>query len=138
MAIFYKDQRLTHMSIGDAYLWSKFIDKKGIYYSGFEYDVRVGAKVTLPPNSPDWLFKSADSLSQKRIDVVMHDPKHIYIVEVRGNANAGVLGNLIVYKQLYIASYKPVKPVLPFLVTDTPHIDLVIAMKELRIPYQLV
>ena len=138
MSIFYKDQRLSHMSKGDAYLWSKFMDKYPNVYEPFEYDVRVGKGVILPEGSPDWLRKSARDLSQKRIDVVGHTRKAIYIFEVRVNAKANVLGDLISYRYLYAATFNPTKPVRPILVTDSVDADLLISLRELNMVYYIV
>jgi hypothetical protein len=54
MAIFFNDQRLTHMSKGDAYLWSKFLNKYPDYFSNIRYDVRVGKSVKLKQDDPEW------------------------------------------------------------------------------------
>ena len=135
MVMYYNDKRLVHMSRGDSYLWSKFLDKHEYDYGNYRYDVRVGTKTLLDPTAPAWLRKSAEMLSQKRIDVVMDDRKFTYTVEVRVNAKAGVIGDLIVYRQLYNARFKPVRHVLPMLITDTPSADLVIALKQLKILY---
>lgn len=138
MTIFHKGQRLTHMSKGDAYLWTKFVDKYGSRYSNFRFDVRVGAKAILDPSSLDWMRRSADALSQKRIDVVMDDSKYTYIVEVRVRANSGVLGDLIVYRRLYLNRFRPPRKIIPILITDEPSADLVVALKELKLQYFIV
>lgn len=138
MSIFYKDQRLAHMSKGDAYLWSKFMDKYPKQYSFYEYDVRVGKGVFLPETSPEWLRKSARDLSRKRIDVVGHGKKSIAIIEVRVNAKANVLGDLISYKYLYTVTFHPDKLVIPILVTDSVDADLLISLRELNMIYYIV
>ena len=137
MSIFYKDQRLTHMSKGDSYLWSKFLDKYPNLYYHYEYDVRVGQGVTLPGTSPEWLRKSARDLSRKRIDVVGHGIKTIAVIEVRVNAKANVLGDLIAYKFLYVNAASPQKPVIPILVTDSVDADLLIALRELNMIFYI-
>lgn len=138
MSIFYKDQRLTHMSTGDAYTWQLFLDKNESKYHNYRYDVRVGTKVDLGSTAPGWLRKSAESLSQKRIDVVMDSLKVTYIVEVKVHAKASVIGDLVCYKHMYVIKYNPTRPVLPYLVTRTASIDLLISLKELKIPFTVV
>lgn len=138
MSIFYKDQRLTHMSTGDSYTWQKFMEKNSSKYHNYRYDVRVGSKVNLGPTAPAWLRKSAESLSQKRIDVVMDGVKATYVVEVKVHAKSSVIGDLICYKQMYVIRYNPVRPVLPYLVTSTLSADLLIALKELKILFTVV
>jgi len=138
MSIFYKDKRLTHMSKGDSYLWSKFMDKFPGLYKTYDYDVRVGKATTLPGGVPEWLRRSARDLSRKRIDVVGHGVKSIALFEVRVNAKAGVLGDLISYRFLYIKTYNPTKNVIPILVTNSVDADLLIALRELNLIFYIV
>lgn len=138
MSTFYMNQRLTHMSKSDSYLWSKFLDLLGHKYKNFKYDVRVGSGVTLPQAAPDWLQKAASALSKKRIDVVMEDTKNIYVVECRLDASAAAIGQLISYVYLYRIRFNPTKPVKPFLISNSFDADLLIALNELRIQYMKV
>ena len=138
MSIFYRDQRLSHMSKGDAYLWSKFLDKYPNLYGIYEYDVRVGKGVNLPEGSPEWLRKSARDLSRKRIDVVGIGKKHIAVFEVRVRAKSNVLGDLISYRYLYATTFNPIKPVIPILITDSVDADLLISLRELNFIYYIV
>jgi len=138
MSIFYKDQRLSHMSKGDAYLWSKFNDKYPDFFTNVKYNIRVGNAVSLPKDYPEWLKVSAYALSRKRIDVVANRFKKIYIIEVRVNAKPDVLGTLINYKQLYEVFYKPIIPVIPFLISNFIDTDLLITLQTHRIPHFVV
>ncbi len=138
MPVFFNDERLTHMSKGDAHLWSKFLNNGPDLFNHYEYDVRVGQGVILPDSQPEWLRKSARDLSRKRIDVVGHGKNRIAVIEVRVNAKANVLGDLISYKYLYVATFKPKRPVIPVLVTDTVDSDLLISLRELSILFFIV
>jgi hypothetical protein len=138
MSIFYKDERLTHMQKGDAYLWSKFCDAHPNFFTSVKYDVRVGEGVTLKGDEPDWLKKAAQDLSKKRIDVVGETTKATHIIEVRVKATAAVLGTLLAYRYLYITSYGQKKPVTTMLITDSVDADLLIALNEVKVPYYIV
>lgn len=138
MAIFFKDTRLTHMSKGDAYLWSKFLEHGPDLYKTYDYNVRVGKGVTLPDTEPEWLRKSARDLSRKRIDVVGYGIRTIAVIEVRVAAKANVLGDLISYKYLYKITFNPNKPIIPILVTDSVDADLLISLRELNILFFIV
>lgn len=138
MSIFYKDQRLTHMGKGDAQVWCRFLDKYEKKYTHYEYDVRVGFTMKLGSGAPGWLAKSAEYLSQKRIDVVMLGLKNIYVVEVKLNAKASVIGDLIQYSRMYLTKFKPNKLVVPYLVTGSADPDLRLTLQRLRIPYRVV
>lgn len=138
MTIFFKDQRLVHMSKNDAYIWSKFLEQHETEYTNYRYDIRVGAGVKLDDSAPDWLKKSAENLSQKRIDVIADDAKNVYVFEVRHNATAAVIGQLVCYVYLYRLKFNPIKPVIPIMITDAADADLVIAMRELNLVYFIV
>ena len=138
MSIFYKDQRLTHLSKGDAFLWSKFLDKHPSEFTKIVYDVRVGQSVLLPPGYPDWLKRSANALSRKRIDVVAERGRFIFVIEIRVRAKSNVIGDLINYTQLYKVYNKPTKSVLPMLVTDELDADLLITLRTLKILFFIV
>jgi len=138
VTIFYKDQRLDHMSRGDAYLWSKFLDKYPDLFTSFKYDVHVGESVKLPEDSPDWLRISANALGRKRIDVVAESIKSTTIIEVRVQAKSNVIGDLIAYRYLYVTTYSPIKPVTTMLVSDSIDVDTLICLNDLGIPYFIV
>lgn len=138
MAIFYKDQRLAHMSKGDAYLWCKFLDKYPDLYTSYVYDVHVGENINLPKESPEWLKVSANSLGKKRIDVVAENNTRFTIIEVRVNARSNVIGDLIAYRYLYVTTCNPSKPVTTLLISDSIDVDTLVCLKELEIPFYIV
>jgi len=138
MSQFYKNIRLSHLSRGDSYLWSKFFDKYPDSFFNIMFDVRVGSGVTVPNDYPDWLKKSADFLSKKRIDVVGETKKNIFVIELRVNAKSNVIGDLISYKYLYEITFKPTKKVIPFLISDNIDADTLITLRELKISYIIV
>jgi len=138
MSIFFQDQRLSHLSKGDAYLWTKFLKKYPNNFTNIRYDVRVGKSVILPDEYPDWLKKSAEALSKKRIDVVAERGRIIYVIEIRVHAKSNVIGDLLGYTHLYKVYYKPLQSVVPMLITDTIEADLLIVLKSLKIPFFIV
>jgi len=126
------------MQQGDAYLWQKFNEIYPDYFFSVRYDVRVGEGVKLAETFPAWLKKAAMDLSKKRIDVVGETSKATFIIEVRVRAKAAVIGTLLAYRYLYIASFGQNKPVLTMLITDEVDADLLIALNELKILYFIV
>lgn len=126
------------MSKGDALIFSKFFNKMGDKFFNYRFDVRVGAGVKLPDNSPEWLKKSARDLTTKRIDTVMENTKNIFIVEARVNAKSNVIGELITYRILYSAKFNPSKKVIPFLITDSVGPDVLIVLNDLKFPFLIV
>jgi len=138
MPIFWGDQRLVHMGRGDAYVWSKFLNLHEKEYFNYQYDVRVGQPVIMDPAWPEWVKKSAEALSQKRIDVVMENKSSIFVVEVKVSARARAIGDLISYRNLYHTRFVPNKPVRPFLVAAQIDTDALYTIKELNMLYEIV
>lgn len=50
-------------------------------------------------------------LTAKKIDIVIHLPEKIMIVEVKKKLSASAAGQLLLYRDLYLQEYKPNKPV---------------------------
>jgi len=126
------------MSRGDAYVWTKFLNKYEKWYFNYQYDVRVGQPIQMDPAWPEWVKKSAEALSQKRIDVVMESKSNIFVVEVKVSARARVIGDLISYRNLYCTRFTSNKPVRPFLVAAQIDADALYTIKELNMLYEIV
>jgi len=50
-------------------------------------------------------------LTAKKIDIVIHLPEKIMIVEVKKKLSASAAGQLLLYRDLYLQEYKPNKPI---------------------------
>jgi len=125
--------RYPHMGPYEARLWDTFLKKPPWRIEKVEYDVRVG-----PGYTPPWLrerlvkifekkrlgipltrdeeldlsvAESARAITQLRIDVVVHTPEKVYLVEVKPRAGRSALGQLEAYIYWYLRQYKPAKPV---------------------------
>jgi hypothetical protein len=119
MAYFYGDQRLTHLSQMEAFLWTKFLELYGGQYTDYEYDVHLRRPITLPKEWPDEYRQNALTLSSLRIDVTMRDKTTIWIVEIRPDAKHSAIGSLIMYRFLYILQHNPQARVKMILVTNS-------------------
>jgi len=124
MAIFYKGQRLAHLNKWEAYIWSKWLKKHIDEYFGYTYDVHVGTTTKTPKDWSDNYKRDVAALSRKRIDVVMEDIDSIYIVEVKDRAYPECLGRIITYRDSYIDTYNPDKPIKIILVATYIDPDL--------------
>jgi hypothetical protein len=118
MAQFYKDQRLKHMSQMEAFLWVKFLEANGNDFFNYEYDVYIRKPVNVPREYEAEYKAMAISLSSLRIDATMQDKNNIYIVEIRPGATHSAIGQLIMYRFLYLLQFNPIKPVKMMLISD--------------------
>lgn len=138
MSEFHDNIRLTHLSKGDAHLFRKFYDLHGKRFFDYKFDVRVGHTTVTPKGFPAWVQSDAAALSRKRIDVTMVDKKNIYLLELRVDAKANVIGDLISYRFLYMGDFHPNKPIIPMLVSNSIEPDLLVALNELGLLFYIV
>lgn len=77
-----------------------------------EYDVHLD--VPLPEIPAHWTkqdLKRYSDLVSKRIDLVVHSPDAIWIMEITPKVSKASVGGCLAYRDLYIKQFKPEKPV---------------------------
>lgn len=99
--------RYPHMGPLEIEIWTAFLERHRTYYQAFEYDVKVGEGQSIDPEWPQWLQRQVSILSKRRIDAVGYAPGERWILEVKPDLGASVIGQLLLYKRLYIEKYSP-------------------------------
>jgi hypothetical protein len=90
-----------------AAVWRRWLVDHELEFLSFEYNVRVGEGVrpssasltgdeALDAKMREWFRQ----LTQKRIDVVAHRPKEIWIIEIAVRPGPRELGQLLLYEEL--------------------------------------
>ena len=78
----------------------------------FEWDVHLDVPI---PKAPAWWtkkdHKSWHALTDKRIDLVVHDKNDIWILEITPKVSKAAVGGCLTYKKLYLEQFKPTKNV---------------------------
>ena len=110
-------RRYTHLLKPDADLFALYLDTMSEPYTHIDFDVRVGLGRDPGPDFPTNIRQMAIHLSQRRIDAVGFHGDHIDIIEITTSAGLTALGQLNAYPKLYLATYFPVLPVTPVLVS---------------------
>ena len=87
-------------------------------YDRYEFDVHVGGGAHPHVDLNDPVATGYKRLTQKRIDVLAYKGNEITIIEVRPWANQTALGNLMAYRLLYIADFKPAVDIKLALITN--------------------
>lgn len=110
--------RYPHMREVDMPLWNRFLELYGSEFRGFAYDVRVG-----PPSGAAAGYDSQTqavfaALTQLRIDAVGERDSELTLFEVKPYAGIGTVGQLIGYRDLYVAQFAPAGRVSLGVVTD--------------------
>lgn len=94
-----------HEVIGD------WLRARGNLYDRIEFNVRLGAGITPPPELVEPYATNARELSQKRADIVGYLGDGVQIIEAKGRATINALGQLQAYRALWEFEH-PTVPVL--------------------------
>lgn len=111
-------QKFPHLLPEESQIWQRFLDILGGNYDRFDYDVHVGKGAPFGKEKDEKYREMWTHLTQKRIDVIGFSAKNLTIFEVRPRADLPLLGKLIGYKQLYVASVHPTLNILLAVVSD--------------------
>ena len=102
----------------DAELWNKFVIANPGKFTGVIYDMRCGEVEDCDPGMSKNIKDAWADLCRGRIDVVAETNDQIYVIEVKPRARGEALGQAINNAHLYIEENRPVKPVMPAVITD--------------------
>ena len=107
------------MKPNDVAIWERFIAQYPDVYETVQYDVAIG---DVPPfmeqrSSPEG--QAMKELYRLKIDVLGFKAGVIDLIEVKHEASAGSIGQLLGYVELYKRDMKPTVPVRPVLITNT-------------------
>jgi hypothetical protein len=88
-----------------------WLEEHHLEFESVEFNTRLGIGAILPPGSPDFMRKFARSSTTKRADMILHRGRDVTIVEVKVRIGGSALGQLGLYKKLYIAEHPEVQRV---------------------------
>lgn len=108
-----------HMKPNDVAIWERFIEKYPDAYTEVVYDFAIG---DIPPfmeqtSSPQG--QAMRELYKLKIDVLGLKGTYIDLIEVKHEASAASIGQVVSYVELYKRDEKPTVPVFPILITNT-------------------
>jgi hypothetical protein len=125
----------VHMAPEDTSIWLRYLEAGGGINAPFSYDVRVGNGVTMPEGSSSFAIKSAAALTTKRIDVMWNDGPVPVICEIKKRAGATAIGQLVLYRNLWVAQFPNGQTPRLFLLTDELQPDVLPTLIEFNISY---
>jgi len=108
--------------------------RQGIVHGQWQFEVRLVSKkvkwITKPedPYYRMWLKNTA-----KRIDAVCIDAAHVHLIEVKEYLLPSGVGQLLLYRKMYLEQHKPKKPIKLWYVAYWPDPDVEELCKELGI-----
>lgn len=107
-----------HMKPRDVAIWERFIDKHPDYYEKVQYDFGIGDVPDFITNASSVEGQRMAELYKLKIDVLGYKDDIIDLIEVKPDAGASTIGQVLGYVQIYKRDEKPALKIQPLIVTD--------------------
>lgn len=122
-----------HMKPRDVAIWERFLTAFPDAYDECEYDVLVGSPPPFDPTVNDITGGEISDLYKKKIDVVAYKKGETDIIEIKPNAGAAALGQVLGYVALYKRDIKPSASPRAIVLTDMPQPDMDMLSKSMGV-----
>jgi len=121
------------MPTGDLGVWLRYRSQLLGLCDRVYFNVRVGEPVPVPAGLPPEIEKMAIETSRRRIDVVAEEILGWALIELKFQAGADALGQILMYKALWLSDPPDNRPVSMAIVSDRENKDLKIACQFYKI-----
>lgn len=111
----------------DVPVWYRFLEKWGVLFEKLYYDVLLGGPVLTPAQEKDVYWRMWRKNVSKRADAVAELKDSVWIIEVAKTPGLRAVGQLQVYRALWIEDPKIDKPEETILVYQDLDTDLIAA-----------
>jgi len=127
-----------HMIQDDKRVWESFMNEYPDRFESVDYDFRVGTGAEIPDGTESNYSRMITMLSQKRIDAIGWVGDHPTIIEVKGRAALGTIGQIIGYKMLFEQAFKKIeKPEVLIICENVSRDDLAVITNQ-NIPLVII
>lgn len=116
--------KYPHMLPAEVRRWDAFLERFGLPEGRVSYDVHLGDGAEVDSGWPVWMASMVKILSTHRVDVVIERPDEVVIVEVKGIAGMGAVGQLVGYEALWVKEHGVDRPVRLLLVCERAEADM--------------
>lgn len=113
-----------HLKPRDVEIWERFIDAFPGEYTQCQYDFNVGDAPAFADLDDDEAMKKMASLYRLKIDVLGFTKDHIDLIELKHDAGASSIGQVLAYKELYMRDARPALPVFPVIISNTEKLNM--------------
>lgn len=113
--------KYPHLLAEDVILWERFIDQQPTAFDYCDYDIHVGEGMEIDPSWPPEIQRMATILSQFRIDVIGWKGNIPTIIEVKPKAASKALGQIILYRSLFLKTFPSYPSAKSLIITDWDH-----------------
>lgn len=122
----------------DVAIWERFLTAFPDIYDEVEYDVLVGSPPPFDPTvNPDTGGEISD-LYKKKIDVIAYKNGEVAIIEIKPNAGASALGQVLGYVALYKRDIEPTASPQAIVLTDILQPDMEMLSKSMGVKVIIV
>jgi hypothetical protein len=125
-----KRYNYPHMKPRDIEIWERFIAKYPDAYDTCQYDFSVGDVPPFMEQRSSREGQAMKELYKSKIDVLGYKGATIDLIEVKPDAGASSIGQLLGYVSLYKRDMNPSNPVRPVIITDTLRTNMDFLTKE--------
>ena len=116
--------KYKHMLPREVRIWDVFIERFGLPVGRVRYDVHLGEGAAVDPGWPVWMVAMVKALSTHRVDVVVERAREVVIIEVKGVAGMGAVGQLVGYEALWLRQVGVDRPVSLLCVCERMEADM--------------
>lgn len=116
-----------HMLAADIPVWYRFLTTWSFLFQSLYYDCFVGGPSYTPEQLKDPYLRMWRANSSKRIDALAVTADQVWIIEVASNPGLRSIGQLQVYRALWLEDPKIDKIEIPVLVCESVDQDLISA-----------
>jgi len=121
------------MSKADTILWERFLVAYPNIYDSVDYDLRVGPWSDFEKNIPNNILFDGIWNSLWRIDVTGYKDDTVHLIEVKPNAMANAIGQILCYDVLYKLQYKNIQSLSLTIITSILRPPLTTCAKHFNI-----
>jgi len=114
-----------HMLADDIPVWYRFLDKWAFLFTSLYYDCLVGGPTYTQEELEDPMLRMWRANASKRIDALAETSDQVWIIEVARDPGLRSVGQLQVYRSLWLEDPKINKIEIPVLVCELVDQDLI-------------
>lgn len=114
---------------GDLLIWFRYRAAAAKLFDRLYFNVRVGEPIAIDPDLPPEIIDMAIATSRRRIDVVGETSTDWGLIELKYNAGTESLGQILMYKALWLQDPPDFKAVNMVIVSDRANKDLLYCCK---------
>lgn len=115
------------MPAADLLIWQRYRARAAEIYERLYFNVRVGEPMPVVEELPPEIALMAEAVSRRRIDVVGETSDRWSLIELKFNAGAEALGQILLYSALWKIDPPDNRPVSTVIVSDRANKDLILA-----------